>query len=54
MGIMGGLLIPNEKFNLSTEVDSNKWKALLGIDYYYLSLLKDARFIRSRSSIVNV
>ena len=47
MGIMGGLLIPNEKFNLSTEVDSNIWKSLLGIDYYYINLLKDARFIRS-------
>lgn len=47
MGIMGGLLIPNEKFNLSTEVDSSKWNALLSIDNYYLYLLKDARFIRS-------
>lgn len=47
MGIMGGLLIPNEKFNLSTDVDSNKWRVLLDIDCYYLNLLKDARFIRS-------
>lgn len=47
MGIMSGLLISNEKFDISVEVDRSKWKYLLAIDLHYLNFLKDARFTRS-------
>ena len=47
MGSMAGLLIPEQKFDISPDREKFNWKFLLAIDSFYLDFLKDAKYMRS-------